>query len=68
MSNMNNPVEILKLLNKSNCKECKEPTCLAFAAAVFNGKRKLGECPHLEKDVIVIFLTIQRPFMRTQGS
>lgn len=55
MSNLNNPVEILKLLNKSNCKECKEPTCLAFAAAVFNGKRKLAECPHLERDVIEQF-------------
>ena len=52
MSSLNNPVEILKLLNKSNCKECKEPTCLAFAAAVFNGKRDLAECPHLERDII----------------
>ena len=52
MSNLNSPIEILKLLNKSNCKECKEPTCLAFAAAVFNGKRELAECPHLESDVI----------------
>jgi len=55
MSNLNSPIEILKLLNKSNCKECKEPTCLAFAAAVFNGKRELAECPHLESDVIERF-------------
>jgi len=55
MSNLNNPVEILKLLNKSNCKACDEPTCLAFAAAVFNGKRDLAGCPHLESDIIERF-------------
>jgi len=55
VSQLNSPIEILKLLNKSNCKECKEPTCLAFAAAVFKGKRNLAECPHLESDVIERF-------------
>ena len=55
MSSLNNPVEILKLLDKSNCKECNELTCLAFAAAVFNGKRNLAECPHLESDIIERF-------------
>ena len=55
MSQLNNPVEILKVLNKSNCKECNEPTCLAFAAAVFKGNKQLAECPHLESDVIERF-------------
>lgn len=45
-------MEILKILNKSNCGECKEPTCLAFAAAVFNGLKQLGDCPHLEDDIV----------------
>ncbi|MBW1797985.1 MAG: DUF3786 domain-containing protein [Deltaproteobacteria bacterium] len=55
MSQLNNPVEILKVLNKSNCKECDELTCLAFAAAVFKGNKQLAECPHLESDVIERF-------------
>jgi len=55
MAQLNNPVEILRLLNKSNCKECKEPTCLAFAAAVFKGDKQLDECPYIEKDVIKKF-------------
>jgi hypothetical protein len=44
-------MEILKLLDKSNCRECNEPTCLAFAAAVFNGQKQLNECPHIASDV-----------------
>ena len=52
MSQLANPIEIMKVLNKSNCKECNEPTCIAFAAAVFKGNKQLAECPHLERDVI----------------
>ena len=55
MSQLNNPIEILKVLNKSNCRKCNELTCLAFAAAVFKGNRQLEECPHLESDVIERF-------------
>ncbi len=55
MSQLNNTVEILKVLNKSNCRECNELTCLAFAAAVFKGNKQLAECPHLEGDVIERF-------------
>jgi hypothetical protein len=45
-------MDILKLLDKSNCRECHKPSCLAFAAAVFKGEKQLDECPHLEKEVI----------------
>jgi len=55
MSQLNSPIEILKILNKSNCKECNELTCLAFAAAVFKGNKQLEECPHLKSDVIEQF-------------
>jgi hypothetical protein len=53
MSKLNNPVEIFKLLNKSNCRDCMEKTCMAFAAAVFSGKRQLGECPHIDQKAVV---------------
>lgn len=52
MSQINNPMEIFKLLDKTNCRECNEKTCLAFAAAVFNGRRQLSECPYLDGDII----------------
>ena len=52
MAQLNNPIEILKLLDKSNCRKCHEPTCLAFAAAVSRGKKMLNECPHLEGDIV----------------
>jgi hypothetical protein len=55
MSQLNSPMEIFKLLDKSNCRECMEATCLAFAAAVFTGKKQLDECPHLDSDIIERF-------------
>jgi hypothetical protein len=55
MAQLNNPMEILKLLDKSNCRKCNEATCLAFAAAVARGQRALNECPSIEEDVIKQF-------------
>ena len=52
MAQLNGPVDILKLLDKSNCRECNKPTCLAFAAAVYKGEKQLDECPRLEKEII----------------
>jgi hypothetical protein len=45
-----NPLEILKHLNRSNCKECGVQTCLAFATLVVNGEKKFADCPHLGKE------------------
>ena len=55
MTQLNNPMDIFKLLEKSNCRQCNEPTCLAFAVAVFKGQRQLDECSRLEKDIIEQF-------------
>ncbi|MDP3285005.1 MAG: DUF3786 domain-containing protein [Desulfobacterales bacterium] len=55
MAGPNNPMEVFRLLDKSNCRQCNEPTCLAFAAAVFKGQRRLDECPHLESGIIKQF-------------
>ena len=52
MSLSNNPIGILKLLDKSNCKECGYPTCLAFASAVFKGQEQLDKCAHLSDEII----------------
>ena len=52
MDQLKNPMEIFKLLDKSNCKKCNKPTCLAFAVAVFQGQMQLEECPKLDREVI----------------
>ncbi len=42
------PLEIVKLLPKTNCGECGEPSCLAFAVALLAGKKSPQACPYLE--------------------
>jgi len=56
MTQLKNLMEVFRLLDKSNCRQCDEPTCLAFAAAVFKGRRQLDECPRLDKDIIERFV------------
>ena len=41
-------LEILKLLPKTNCKECGQPTCMVFAAQVAEGAKGLEGCPPLD--------------------
>ncbi len=55
MSKPKHAMEIFQLLDKSNCRECGEKTCLAFAGAVFQGKRMVVECPRLSRDTIERF-------------
>ena len=40
-------IEILKLLPKTNCKECGEPTCMVFAARMAEGVKGPEDCPLL---------------------
>ena len=41
------PLDVFKLLPRKNCKECGEPTCMAFALRVINNELELGKCPLL---------------------
>lgn len=52
MAKIQNPMEIFKLLDKSNCRKCNEATCLAFSVAVFQGARELSECPVLAPEIV----------------
>lgn len=52
MTQFKNVMDVFKLLDKSNCGKCYKPTCLAFAAAVFQGHSQLGECPLLDRDIV----------------
>lgn len=55
MISANSAMDILKLLPKTNCKACREPTCLVFALNVFNGKKELKECPYISSEILTSF-------------
>jgi len=39
------PIDVYKLLPRTNCKECKEPNCMSFAAKLVAREALLQECP-----------------------
>ena len=40
-------LEIFKLLPKTNCRECGQPTCMVFASLVAQGAKGPEDCPEL---------------------
>ncbi|HZD61030.1 MAG TPA: DUF3786 domain-containing protein, partial [Anaerolineae bacterium] len=55
MSGFSSPLDIYKILNKSNCRQCQVPTCMAFAALVFRGEKTLDSCPHIDRELLEQF-------------
>ncbi len=53
------PLEIYKILPQTNCGKCVLPSCLAFAAAVVSGDKKLADCPDLSPRIIAKMTGIQ---------
>ncbi len=47
-----NAMAVFRLLEKTNCRKCNEPTCLSFAAKVFLGSRPLRDCPFVSQEVL----------------
>jgi len=43
------PIDVYMLLPRTNCKECGEPNCMAFAAKLVNREVSLEECPPILK-------------------
>lgn len=43
-------IQIYKLLPQTNCKECGEPTCLAFAMKLAAGKAEISLCPYVSEE------------------
>ena len=41
-------IEILKLLPKTNCQECGQPTCMVFATQVAQGAKSAEDCNPIE--------------------
>ena len=60
-------IEIFKLLPKTNCKECGEPTCLAFAMKLAAGKAELGLCPHVSEEAKAQVAEASAPPIRPVG-
>ncbi len=50
-----NAMEIFRHLDKSNCGECGDKTCLAFSGSVYLGKKGIEECPKLDRETIEKF-------------
>ena len=42
------PLDVWSLLPQTNCKQCGEATCMAFAVGLLQQKRALAECPPLQ--------------------
>jgi hypothetical protein len=53
-------MDVFKLLEKSNCRKCNQKTCLAFAAAVFDGSRPLSDCPQLDPELARSYTAVSR--------
>ena len=51
MDKLRTPIEVYKLLPKSNCGACGAATCMAFAAAVIKQEKQLAACTHLDPAV-----------------
>jgi len=49
---INNPLELYKYLEQSNCRRCLLPSCMAFSVAVIQGQKKLNDCPLLSAEKI----------------
>ncbi|MGA2112660.1 MAG: (Fe-S)-binding protein [Anaerolineales bacterium] len=41
------PLDVWNLLPHTNCRECGEPTCMAFALGLLQQTHKVAECPSL---------------------
>jgi ArsR family metal-binding transcriptional regulator len=42
--------EILKILPRTNCRECGEPTCMVFAVRASDGIKSASDCPPLKAE------------------
>ena len=67
MTQLNNTMDIFKLLPKTNCRKCNAPTCLAFAAAVFQNQRQLVECPYVDHPERRSMTVVNSPVMAREA-
>ena len=58
-------LDIFKITPKTNCKDCGNPTCMAFAMKVAQGAIPLDKCPHLSDEVRAKLDEATAPPMKT---
>lgn len=57
-------LDIFKLTPKTNCKDCGNPTCMAFAMKVAQGAIELDKCPHMSADALATLGDATAPPMK----
>jgi acetyl-CoA decarbonylase/synthase complex subunit gamma len=45
-------IDIFKLTPKTNCKDCGQPPCMAFAMKVAQGTVQIEQCPHMSSEAL----------------
>jgi len=58
-------LEILKLLPRTNCRACGEPTCLVFASRLSNGEAAPVSCSGLDPEALDLLQSYLRQFQST---
>ncbi|MBP0970357.1 MAG: acetyl-CoA decarbonylase/synthase complex subunit gamma [Oscillospiraceae bacterium] len=58
-------LDIFKLTPKTNCKECGNPTCMAFAMKVAQGAVPIEKCPHMSAEALATLSEATAPPMKT---
>ena len=55
-------IEILKLLPKTNCRECGQPTCMVFATKIAEGAKGPDDCTQLNDNQKKDLCAYLKPF------
>ena len=58
-------LDIFKLTPKKNCKECGNPTCMAFAMKVAQGAVSIDKCPYMSEEALATLSSATAPLMKT---
>lgn len=58
---LNSPLQVYKFLPQTNCGECGETTCMAFASHLIDRSKKLENCPPMLKE------EFKKKFIELQG-
>ena len=57
-------LDIFKLTPKTNCKDCGNATCMAFAMKVAQGAADISKCPHLSEEALNVLGDATAPPMQ----
>ena len=58
-------LDIFKLTPKTNCKECGNPTCMAFAMKMAQGAVPIETCPHMSAEALAPLSEATAPPMKS---